>query len=59
MKEARNHALFLAFKNDYYKTEHTLSHVHPANMFLGIYPKELRSHVRTETCTWMLEQLYS
>ena len=35
-----------------YKINHTLT-VKSNNFIFGIYPKELKSHVHTKTCTWM------
>ena len=34
--------------------KYTLSIYHPAIVFLGIYPNELKIYVHTKTCTWML-----
>ena len=31
---------------------HTLGIYHPAIVFLGIYPNELKTYVHTKTCTW-------
>ena len=32
--------------------KHTLSIYHPATVFLGIYPNELKTYAHTKTCTW-------
>lgn len=36
----------------FYKTKHALAHIDPAVTLLGIYSKEVKTCLHTETCTW-------
>ena len=42
-----------------YQTKPILSPCDPANVLLGIYPKELKTYVHTKTHTWMFLQVLS